>query len=289
MAITKYIREKLGVSQEDFAKMIGVSYVTVNRWENGHSGPTVLAQKNIAALCEKEGIELIDFVRQRVADCVQEANIPADRTVLYHGSKAGLVGDLKPNSRDKCDFGVGFYMGTDPLQPLTLICDYEKAAFYIMSLKTEGLRITEVPADIEWAMLVAYHRGKMERIRGTALYRKYETFAENSDVFVGSIANDRMFYVLDNFFKGTITDKALVNSLSTLQLGLQYVAVTQRGCDAVRVEREVPMTWMEKECIKAASAKNRELGIAQADDICKRYRREGLFFDELLDAAEGRH
>ena len=41
---------------------------------------------------------------------------------------------------------------------------------------------------------------------------------ENVDVVIGSIANDRMFYVLDNLFLGNITDTALVNSLSALQL-----------------------------------------------------------------------
>ena len=33
------IRECLNVSQDDMAKMIGTSYATVNRWENGHSRP----------------------------------------------------------------------------------------------------------------------------------------------------------------------------------------------------------------------------------------------------------
>ena len=30
---------------------------------------------------------------------------------------------------------------------------------------------------------------------------------------------------------------------------------------------------------------NREKGTSLANDICKNYRREGMFFDELLDAA----
>ena len=50
-----------------------------------------------------------------------------------------------------------------------------------------------------------------------------------------SIANDRMFFVIDNFFIGNITDAALINSLSALELGKQYVAVTQKGCDAGQI------------------------------------------------------
>ena len=33
-------RKKLGLSQEQMARLLGVSFVTVNRWEGGHSSPT---------------------------------------------------------------------------------------------------------------------------------------------------------------------------------------------------------------------------------------------------------
>lgn len=34
------IRDALTLSQEGMARLMGVSFATVNRWENGHSGPT---------------------------------------------------------------------------------------------------------------------------------------------------------------------------------------------------------------------------------------------------------
>ena len=64
-------------------------------------------------------------------------------------------------------------MGTEPLQPLTLICDYDESVFYIVSIDENELKKIEIPADIEWAMLIAYHRGKLEEIAGTELYAKY--------------------------------------------------------------------------------------------------------------------
>ena len=33
--------------------------------------------------------------------------------VLYHGSKNGLAGNIRPISRELCDFGKGFYMGAE--------------------------------------------------------------------------------------------------------------------------------------------------------------------------------
>ena len=77
-------------------------------------------------------------------------------------------------------------------------------------------------------MLVAYHRGRMDKIKGTKLYEKYENYLSNRDLAIGSIADDRMFYVIDNFFQELITDQALVGSLSALQLGKQYVLLTQK-------------------------------------------------------------
>jgi DNA-binding XRE family transcriptional regulator len=34
------IRRKLGLTQEQMARLLGVSFVSVNRWEGGHSSPT---------------------------------------------------------------------------------------------------------------------------------------------------------------------------------------------------------------------------------------------------------
>lgn len=53
---TKQVREKLFMSQEDFAKELGVAFVTVSRWENGHCEPNYKAQKKFHELCEKNGI-----------------------------------------------------------------------------------------------------------------------------------------------------------------------------------------------------------------------------------------
>ena len=178
-------------------------------------------------------------------------------------------------------------MGTEPSQGLTLICDYEKSRFYIASIAMDELNILDVPSDLEWAMIVAYNRGRMERIKGTPFYRKYEKITKGKDLVIGSIANDRMFFVIDNFFVGNITDAALINSLSALQLGKQYVAVTQKGCDAVRIEKEIPISYLEKLFMKEVSEANRIKGLSLANHICKNYRREGLFFDEILDQVAG--
>jgi len=44
------LRKKLGLTQVEMAKRIGVTYVTVNRWENGHHAPSPLAWHYIEKL-----------------------------------------------------------------------------------------------------------------------------------------------------------------------------------------------------------------------------------------------
>ena len=126
----------------------------------------------------------------------------------------------------------------------------------------------------------------MEKIIDTPFYNKYRDMTSNKDLIIGNIANDRMFFVIDNFFVGNVTDAALVNSLSALQLGKQYVAVSQKGCDAVRIEAEVELSYLERLFIKEVAEENRARGISLANDICKNYRREGMYFDEILDEAK---
>ena len=281
--LIKSIRDYLGLSQADFAEKLGVNFATANRWENGRAIPTKLAQAKLYDYCKEHGVPVYQFVLDKIANEATSVNLEDGRILLYHGSKSGIVGDIAPKSREMCDFGKGFYMGTEPGQPLTLICDFEKSRFYIVSIDTNALDTVEIKADLDWAMLVAFHRGRMDKINGTSFYEKYSRIDAGKDLVIGSIANDRMFYVLDNFFMGNITDMALVNSLSALKLGKQYVATTEKACAAVRIEREIPLSMMERRFLQDESDRSRQKGIAIANDICKNYRREGNFFDEILE------
>lgn len=47
----KNVRSQLNMSQEDLAHAIGVSFATVNRWENGKTLPSKLALKQFNSFC----------------------------------------------------------------------------------------------------------------------------------------------------------------------------------------------------------------------------------------------
>lgn len=53
----KKIRRKAFMTQEDFAKEIGVSCITVTRWETGKAKPNLKTMKMIDQYCKKNGID----------------------------------------------------------------------------------------------------------------------------------------------------------------------------------------------------------------------------------------
>ena len=142
------IRNRLNASQEDLAKMIGTSYATVNRWENGHSQPNKTAQLRLYDICKERNVDLEDIIRRKIETTVADISSRSQKVILYHGSKSGIRGPVAPISREHCDFGKGVYMGTEPYQPLTLISDFENSKFFVASLDMTGLRVLKVKPDL---------------------------------------------------------------------------------------------------------------------------------------------
>ena len=51
--IVKEIRSQLGISQQELANELGISFATVNRWENSQTKPSKLAKNQLKAYCRK--------------------------------------------------------------------------------------------------------------------------------------------------------------------------------------------------------------------------------------------
>ncbi|MCL2165045.1 MAG: DUF3990 domain-containing protein [Oscillospiraceae bacterium] len=276
--IIKEIRKRTGDSQKSLAASLNVSIVTIARWEAGRCEPTPLAMDCIRAYCLRKGIDYAEFEDNTIVT-------GSGSVLLYHGSKSGITGDIKPISREQCDFGKGFYMGTEKMQPLTLICNFPDARLYTVKVDLTGLRILEIEVGIDWALLIAYHRGKLEPAEGSDIYMKYAAMTDGCDMVIGYIANDRMFVVLDRFFSGEITDVALIESLSALQLGRQYVALTENACRQIDIIGEISFNEVERDTLRAEAEVYRAEGIRRAEEICRKYRRDGRFFDEILEGS----
>src|SRR5439155_24577766 len=80
------LRKRLGMTQEEFAHAVAVTFSTVNRWENGHAKPSKLARRAIEALARRgaprrEGMSASGGAERHAADGEQA------------GPESGLVMD----------------------------------------------------------------------------------------------------------------------------------------------------------------------------------------------------
>lgn len=78
----KRIRLSLGWSQETLARKLGVSFCTVNRWENGRTKPSPLAQKILSELKQNAGLSVDRSTKRYQLRC--------PITVKMAGAKGGV-------------------------------------------------------------------------------------------------------------------------------------------------------------------------------------------------------
>ena len=52
----KELREKALITQTELAEVLGVSFATINRYENGHHEPTMKVKRQLMKLFKKYGV-----------------------------------------------------------------------------------------------------------------------------------------------------------------------------------------------------------------------------------------
>lgn len=53
----KQLRKNMMLSQEEFAQVLGVSFSSINRWENGKHEPTIKIKRKLKALFKEYNVE----------------------------------------------------------------------------------------------------------------------------------------------------------------------------------------------------------------------------------------
>ena len=68
-----------------------------------------------------------------------------------------------------------------------------------------------------------------------------------------------------------------------------HIYIDETECFEDHTDYVSKQLWVDVECLKFLrdeSEANRTKGVSLANDICKNYRREGKFFDEILEEAK---
>ena len=59
--LVKALRDKRGLTQEQLAREIGVSFSTVNVWENGHRRPQPYLAKRLLEMADEAGLDQEEY------------------------------------------------------------------------------------------------------------------------------------------------------------------------------------------------------------------------------------
>lgn len=55
----KNIREKVMLTQEELAKVLGVSFRTIQSWEQGKCEPSLRLKRKVVEFCKQNNIEVV--------------------------------------------------------------------------------------------------------------------------------------------------------------------------------------------------------------------------------------
>jgi DNA-binding XRE family transcriptional regulator len=55
--LLKDVRRQLGISQEELVHELGVSFATLNHWENAKTSPSMLVYRQFDAFCKSQPID----------------------------------------------------------------------------------------------------------------------------------------------------------------------------------------------------------------------------------------
>ena len=53
----KVLRQRMYLTQNEFAQALNVSFATVNRWETGKARPNISTMKEIKEFCESKNVD----------------------------------------------------------------------------------------------------------------------------------------------------------------------------------------------------------------------------------------
>jgi len=66
--LIRLLRDRLGMTQERFAARLGVTFASVNRWENGRARPSPLALRQVEELLHDLGDSGADLLNEYFAE-----------------------------------------------------------------------------------------------------------------------------------------------------------------------------------------------------------------------------
>jgi len=271
--------EILGLTNEELAKELDISRVTINNWINNKTSiPEMYIQKFYDFVFKKE-INLNKIKEQ----FYREDEIKKNEILLFHGAKTEIVGDLSLNHNKMInDFGNGFYCGESLEHSVMFVATFDNPSLYMLKFSPENLKYKKYGVDKEWMLTVAYYRGKLNNYKDLEIVKEIIKEKENIDYIIAPIANNRMFEIIDNFIEGEITDVQCQHCLSATNLGMQYVFVSEKALSSIKILEKCYLTEAEKQFYLEKRQKAFQINMDKVKLARKKYRNQGDYIEDIL-------
>lgn len=272
------ILRSMGISIHELANDLYLDVPTISNWLNGKYEADHRSKEDIYEYAYKNGIR-INLAHEAALKMLSEKDgfVP-----LYHGSKQGIYKEIDINySKDKNDFGKGFYCGETFEQSAMFVCDYRNSYIYSYGFYTNNLKKYEYGIDNNWMITIAYYRGLLNEYSDSAKLKKIIDKSKGVDYIIAPIANNRMFDIIGEFVNGNITDKACNYALAALDLGKQYVLKTKKAIDNLGIFKQYYFCNSEKEYYRLDKINSQKQRYSTVKSFRSKHR-EGKYIEELL-------
>ncbi len=275
----KAIREILELTQMELAEQLGVEQKTISRNEAGKNVPTLKLLEQVYAYAFERNIRL-----NKLKEMLWLDNLTSGHKLLFHGSKSSIEGELSVSrGRINNDFGQGFYAGENYEQAISFISGFEKSSVYFLDFTPENLKCKKYEVAQDWMMTIAYYRGVLEPYESHPIVQKIIQDSRNCDYIIAPIADNRMFQIINMFIDGEITDEQCKHCLSATYLGSQYIFISDRAIEQVKLIERCYISANEREYYKNVRTKDAKLGDDKVKLAKVKYRGKGKYIDEILN------
>lgn len=272
------ITELLDLTIEEFAGKINVHPSTIYKWKNNDEKISFVNLNAIYNFAFKNGIRL-----NQIKEQFSKEECPDNSVILFHGAKTNIEGSISiEKSKETNDFGKGFYCGESLEQSAMFVAGYPNSSLYITQLDKSDLCYTKLNVDRDWMLLIAYFRNKLTDYSNHPIISNLLSKLEGVDYIIAPIADNRMFEIIDNFIDGEITDIQCQHCLSATNLGNQYVFVTQKALDNLKIIRHCYLASAEKDYYLTSKQESSKIGNDKVKIARKQYRGQGKYIEEIL-------
>ena len=214
---------------------------------------------------------------------------------LYHGSKGGIEGEISVKSPNKnrennpCDFGKGFYIGTNKEQAKGVCIEDAHPVLYTLYVDFKQIPDKNILTlnDEQWLYTILACRKKSERFANSPLANDIRKIVDSYDIVIGTIADDRMNEAIREFNQNHLTTVGLEKCLEYIDYGVQIVIKSQEKVNKiVEFLSDKPLYGFEADNVRNNLYKERAKSKSIVDEMALKYRKDGYILEEIIDKAQ---